>query len=45
MHDNRIYEVKVHCGEHYPDEPPRVRFSSRINLPCVDGQTGEVVSR
>lgn len=44
VHDNRLYEVRVHCNERYPDEPPRVRFVSRINLPCVDPATGEVVS-
>lgn len=41
--DNRLYELRVHCGEQYPDLPPRVRFVSRINLPCVDQHTGEVV--
>lgn len=45
VHDNRLYEVRVHCGERYPDEPPRVCFFSRINMPCVDSGSGEVVGR
>lgn len=43
VHDNRLYEVRVHCGERYPNEPPRVRFFSRINMPCVDPDSGEVL--
>lgn len=44
VHDNRLYEVRVHCGDRYPDQPPLVRFVSRINMPCVDPDSGEVVS-
>ncbi|KAF3144603.1 E2 ubiquitin-conjugating protein mms2 [Orbilia oligospora] len=36
VHENRIYSVKLHCDEQYPDVPPTVQFLSRINLPCVD---------
>jgi len=41
-HENRIYNLKIHCGENYPDSPPEVKFISRINLPCVDSATGKV---
>jgi len=41
-HENRIYSLKIHCGDQYPDVPPDVTFLSKINLPCVDGKTGKV---
>lgn len=41
-HENRIYSVALECGQNYPDEPPSVRFISKINLPCVDETTGDV---
>ncbi|GIZ40531.1 hypothetical protein CKM354_000386500 [Cercospora kikuchii] len=42
VHENRIYSLKIVCGDKYPDEPPEVTFISKINLPCVDAQTGKV---
>nr|AAO25616.1 MMS2 [Nakaseomyces delphensis] len=41
-HENRIYSVSIECGPQYPDEPPKITFVSKINLPCVDQTTGEV---
>jgi ubiquitin-conjugating enzyme E2 variant len=41
-HENRIYSLRIHCGDNYPDEPPEVTFITKINLPCVDGKTGKV---
>ncbi|KAI5801416.1 ubiquitin-conjugating enzyme/RWD-like protein [Peziza echinospora] len=41
VHENRIYSLKIYCGDNYPDQPPQVSFISRINLPCVN-QTGLV---
>lgn len=41
-HENRIYSVAIECGANYPDEPPLIKFVSKINLPCVDQTTGEV---
>ncbi len=35
---DRIYTVKVHCGERYPEEPPKVKFVHKINMDCVDAQ-------
>lgn len=43
-HENRIYSVSIECGPNYPDEPPKIRFISKVNVPCVDAKTGEVKS-
>lgn len=40
--ENRLFELRLHCGDHYPNQPPVVQFISRINLPCVDPNTGAV---
>jgi ubiquitin-protein ligase len=42
VHENRIYSVKIHCGPSYPDVPPEISFTSKINLPCVNPQNGKV---
>jgi ubiquitin-conjugating enzyme E2 variant len=42
VHENRIYSVKMHCGPDYPDIPPEISFTSKINLPCVNAQNGKV---
>lgn len=44
-HENRIYSLAIECGPNYPDEPPKVKFISKINLPCVDQTSGEVVAK
>ena len=42
VHENRIYGVKMHCGEQYPDKPPTIQFETEINLPCVNPRNGVV---
>jgi len=42
VHENRIYSLKIHCGERYPDVPPTVQFISRVNLPFVNQLDGKV---
>ncbi|KAF2632245.1 UBC-like protein [Macroventuria anomochaeta] len=42
VHENRIYSVSIHCGPNYPDAPPEIKFTSKINLPCVNAQNGKV---
>jgi ubiquitin-conjugating enzyme E2 variant len=36
--DGRIYFLQIHCGENYPREQPKVRFTSKVNLPSVNSQ-------
>ncbi|KAJ3333311.1 E2 ubiquitin-conjugating protein mms2 [Blyttiomyces sp. JEL0837] len=42
VHENRIYSLRIVCGNSYPDAPPTVAFASRINMSCVNQQTGKV---
>jgi len=44
-YENRIYSLKMECNERYPDDPPTIRFLSKINLTCVNGQNGMVDPR
>ncbi|GAM24214.1 hypothetical protein SAMD00019534_073890 [Acytostelium subglobosum LB1] len=41
-HENRIYTVKVFCDKDYPNKPPTVKFISKINMGCVNAQSGVV---
>uniref|UniRef100_A0A804Q7L6 UBC core domain-containing protein n=1 Tax=Zea mays TaxID=4577 RepID=A0A804Q7L6_MAIZE len=42
VHEGRIYQLKLFCDKDYPEKPPSVRFHSRINLTCVNHETGVV---
>ena len=44
VHEGRLYELNIVCSENYPNEPPSVRFVSRVNLPCVNQSNGYVDS-
>lgn len=42
VHEGRIYQLKLFCGKDYPDNPPAVRFQTRINMTCVNQESGLV---
>lgn len=42
VHENRIYTLKITCGDSYPDAPPTLQFVSRVNLPFVSQLDGKV---
>jgi len=42
IHEGRIYSLKINCGNDYPTKPPTVRFTSRINITCVNAQNGNI---
>ncbi len=42
VHENRIYSLKITCGESYPDSAPTVQFLSKVNLPFVNQTNGMV---
>eukprot|EP00727_Mastigamoeba_balamuthi_P006952 m51a1_g2878 putative ubc-like protein (144) ;mRNA; r:387721-388286 len=44
-HENRLYSLRIHCDETYPQRAPAVRFISKINIPFVNQRTGEVDPR
>jgi len=43
VHEGRIYQLKLFCDTDYPDKPPTVRFQTRINMTCVNKETGLVL--
>ncbi|KAJ8470718.1 hypothetical protein OPV22_025061 [Ensete ventricosum] len=45
VHEGRIYQLKLFCDKDYPDKPPSVRFHSRVNMTCVNPDTGLVDPR
>lgn len=40
LFQGRIYSLKVQCGDKYPNQPPTVKFVSKINLPGVSPTGG-----
>ncbi|KAE8787289.1 Ubiquitin-conjugating enzyme E2 variant 1C [Hordeum vulgare] len=42
VHEGRIYQLKLFCDKDYPEKAPSVRFHSRINMACVNHETGAV---
>ncbi len=44
-HENRIYTLRIRCGDGYPDQAPEVWFRSKVNMSCIDPKTGKVEPR
>jgi len=44
-YENRMYSVKIECGNRYPDDAPTAKFISRININCINAATGVVDNR
>eukprot|EP01088_Endostelium_zonatum_P020625 TRINITY_DN7699_c0_g1_i1.p1 TRINITY_DN7699_c0_g1~~TRINITY_DN7699_c0_g1_i1.p1 ORF type:complete len:140 (-),score=24.93 TRINITY_DN7699_c0_g1_i1:54-473(-) len=44
-HEGRIYNLHIHCGTEYPNKPPTVRFTSKVNMTCVNQSNGSVEPR
>ncbi|CAH1399488.1 unnamed protein product [Nezara viridula] len=40
-YENRMYSVKIECGQRYPEDAPSARFITRINMTCVNNTTGQ----
>ena len=40
--DNNIYMMAITCGDNYPAQPPQIKFTSKVNLPCVNQNNGTV---
>ena len=41
--ENRIYSLQLQCSMKYPEEAPKVRFETAVNLPFVNSVSGEVL--
>lgn len=35
VHEGRIYTLKIYCDQNYPEQPPEVRFQSRVHMTSV----------
>jgi ubiquitin-conjugating enzyme E2 variant len=40
--NERFYELKMVVGQNYPQEPPQIKFVSKINLAGVNQKNGTI---
>ena len=40
--ENRIYFLTITCGPEYPEKPPVLAFTNKINIPSVNQANGRV---
>ena len=38
-----LNKIKIVCDNNYPKVPPKVKFVTKINLPCVNQSNGEIL--
>lgn len=43
-YEGKIFQLKLFCGKEYPESPPSVRFQTRINMACVNPESGVVIN-
>mmetsp|Transcript_19788 Transcript_19788/g.48576 ORF Transcript_19788/g.48576 Transcript_19788/m.48576 type:complete len:140 (+) Transcript_19788:87-506(+) len=43
--EGRILSLLISCGQEYPDKAPTIRFTSKVNMQCVDQRNGMVDHR
>lgn len=44
-YQNIDFSLEMECSDKYPDEPPHVKFNTRVNLDIVDGSMNVIPSK